>query len=356
MADVDPADKEQLGSVFVPNPNVKKATGPRRRFIPARTKYSGKDIIYLPAQLAGSLDHIKNPLLARRAMPHCEGAEGCPYPVTSYIRLPGTPREATQPACAEHTKGIQKWHASRGIDGLTVISATPKATKAYGVMKAKMHEEKLLYGASALLSGGLPMEEALNFGISGPAGRPKHNREKPQNVSLGGAPTMNDEEVKDYEAGRRKTRRESGTTVYDLVKTTEVKKGKHTVNNQNLPLGEGTGDIDKVVRMRKAGDPGWEAEAKRLNIHASLLEPFVPYSGKATGVRKEGVIPVAQHRLVPSKERLTKAIEEVGAEHAESRAELEAQNIQAAKQRKIESRKRGLELGASEARGIEGPK
>ena len=356
MADVDPAEKDQVGSVFVPNPNVKKNQGPRRRYIPARTEYRGKDIIQHPPQFAGSLTPAKNPLLNRKNMPRCEGAEGCSGPVTSYITLPGRPRESTEPACAEHTAGIKKWHADRGVDGLTVIDAKPSATYSYGVMKAKLHEERLLGTAGALhIGGGLPLHEVLDFGISGAPGRPEHNRE-PQGISTGSAPQMSDDEVAAYNKKRNRDRKQN-PTVYNLTKTTEVKMGNYKPSKSSTaPLGKGAGDIDKVYNMKKAGDPNWEAEAKRLNIHPTLLDPAPRYSGKATGVRKEGLLPWAPHRLVESKPRLTKAVDKLKEEHADQRVEDFMDNQQAKKQRQIESRKQGLAIGATEARAIESPK
>ena len=354
MADVDPAEKDQVGSVFVPNPNVKKNDGPRRRVIPARTEYRGKDIIQHPLQFAGSLTPAKNPLLNRKNLPPCEGAKGCPKPTTSYITLPNRPRESTQPACAEHTAGVKKWHADRGVSGLEIVDAKPSATYSYGVMKAKMNEEGLLYGAAALHDGGLPLHEVLDFGVSGNPGHPKHNRE-PQGISMGSAPQMSDDEVAAYNKKRNKDRKEK-PTVYNLTKTTEVKMGNYTPKSQNAPLGKGTGDIDKVFNMKKAGDPKWESEAERLNIHPTLLDPTPRYSGKATGVRKEGVIPVASHRIVESKPRLTKAVDKLKEEHADQRVEDFMDNQQAKKQRQIESRKQGLAIGTTEARAIESPK
>jgi len=354
MADVDPAEKDQVGSVFVPNPNVKKNQGPRRRLIPARTEYRGKDIIQHPPQFAGSLTPAKNPLLKRSNLPPCEGAETCPYPTTSYITLPGRPRESRQPACAKHTAGVKKWHADRGVSGLEIVDAKSSATHSYGVMKAKMNEEKLLGAAGALHSAGLPLEEVLNFGISGAPGHPTHNRE-PQGISMGSAPQMSDDEVAAYNKKRNKDRREN-PTVYNLTKTTEVKVGNYTPKSQNAPLGKGTGDIDKVFNMKKAGDPKWESEAKRLNIHPTLLDPAPRYSGKATGVRKEGLLPWAPHRLVESKPRLTKAVDKLKEEHADQRVEDFMDNQQAKKQRQIESRKQSLAIGTTEARAIESPK
>ena len=357
MADVDPTEKDQVGSVFVPNPNVKKNSLPRRRVIPARTEYRGKDIIQHPAQFAGSLEPAKNTLLNRREMPRCEGAEGCPRPTTSYVRLPGAPRESTYPACAVHTANVKKWHNDRGVPGLEVKDATSKSTYGYGVMKAKMKEEGLLYGAAALHSAGLPLEEVLNFGIEGAPGRPKHNRE-PQGISMGSAPQMSEEEAEAYKKKRNKDRKEKPTVYnFNLNRGTEVKMGNRPpAVSQNAPLGKGTGEIDRIFNMKKAGDPKWESEAKRLNIHPTLLEPTPRYSGKATGVRKEGIIPVAPHRLVRSEERTTKAVDKLTSEHIDETLEAFKDKKQAEKQRAIESRKKGLAIGVSEARAIEPPK
>jgi hypothetical protein len=355
VADVDATDRAALGGTYIPNKGTPKRS---RRIIPGYTEISDQDgtttISEHGPQVAGNIHHLTNPLLNRTAGMKCQanGPSGCEYPVTHFIRNKSRARESVLGMCTMH-KGKAVHDALNSGEDLEIERATPRRIQDVKKMQSIEAEKTNLKVAGALYLKGVPKEDALAFNQKKTPGRPAHRRGGATNVapSGSGAPLMNEVESAEYRDARleqnkgKKSPMEGIDTFLESrggpYSETEVKVGKKVPANEvdeDLPLGEGTGDIDHVLRLYRSGDPSWYSESKRLNIHPDLLQNKIPSPPSRT-VNAQDV-----DKLLYSErpERLTTAIKNVAEDQAEQVIEAHTQNKYAEKMRAIQSRRSAL--------------
>lgn len=392
VADVDATDKASLGSTFVPNPNQQPVQR-SRRLIPPRTEIktdaeNNTIIVNHPTSVVGTIDHITNPLLNRKAGMFCQykgghnvggtSSSNCPYPATHHVRDTARPRGSVLGLCTSHKAKVEQEAMQVGRD-LEVGKLTPKNTEEIKKVQSIDAEKTNWKVAATLSEQGVPTEDALAFNMPNTPGRPAHDRGG-QQPTMNTAPTMGDQEAADYNATRMREKkgRVSPLEGIDLFveprggagSETQVKPGKTApkVVEKDPPLGQGTGIIDTVHNMYKAGDSNWEALAQQHGIHRSSItgESFTPVVSKHNKAFMDKLLYTA------APERIDKAIRNVSEDQAEEVTTAYAQNAQAQKQRAIESRRRGIpgvkpgglpmrrnsafELGGNETKSIEPPK
>jgi hypothetical protein len=394
VADVDATDKASLGSTFVPNPNTQPVQR-SRRLIPERTtshvdSENNTIIVNHPASVIGTIDHLTNPLLNRKAGMFCQykgghnvggtSSSNCPYPATHHVRDTARPRGSVLGLCPSHKAKVEQEaiHAGRELE---VGKLTPKNTEEIKKVQSIDAEKTNWKVAATLNEQGVPTEDALAFNMPNTPGRPAHNRGD-QQPTVSTAPTMTDQDAADYNATRMRENKGKVSPMegIDLFleqrggagSETEVKPGKTAPKaaEKDLPLGQGTGIIDTVHNMYKAGDPNWEALAQKHGIsNEAVTNPNGMYRPQLNQHNK-----AFMDRLLytAAPERIDKAITNVSEDQAEEVTTAYAQNTQAQKQRSIEARRRGIpgvkpgglpmrrnsafELGGNETKGIEPPK
>jgi hypothetical protein len=387
VADVDATDKAALSSTVMPNPN-KKPVKRSRRLIPARfeeDKYDKKILISKPTSVVGTLDHITNPLLNRKSSMFCQykgghnvggtSSSNCPYPATHHVRDTARPRGSVLGLCTTHKAKVEH-EAIKAGRNLEVGKLTPKNTEEIKKVQS-IDAEKTNWKVAATLSDQrVPREDALDFNMANTPGGVAHNRKEEQPL-LGTAPTMSDQEAADYNATRLREKKGKTSPIegIDLFveprggagSETQVKMGKTTpkVTEKDAPIGQGTGIIDTVHNMYKAGDSNWESLAQQHGIHRSLI----------TGLgsrRKPSKSFTDKVLYTDAPERLDKAISKVSDEQSDEVISAYTDNAQAKKQRQVEMLRRGIpnvkpgglpmrrnsafELGGNETKGIEPPK
>jgi hypothetical protein len=367
---VDASDKAALGGTYVPNPN-KKAVKRARRVIPGSMEVTTSEDGNLNIQetapkIAGTLAHINNPLLHRKAGMSCQGmgrgtGGGCDYPVTDIVRNAARPRGSAIGLC-KNCLGKATHEAIKAGHELEVTKATARNIQDLKKVQSQEKERADLRVAGALLLKGNPEEEALSFNMKKTPGRPSHERAK-QGVTLGGAPRMSEEEsLEYYKNAQKKT-----PPVYEFKqKPSEVKVGNKgpKEKEEDLPLGEGSGIIDEVIRRYRAGDDSFYDLAKEHNI-TNLLYPRDVPTRPANRENLDKII------YTKTPERLQKAISNVSEDQAEQVTMASAQNALAAKQRAIQAKRAALpgsrpglpsrrntpfQLGSGENKGLPAPK
>lgn len=389
VSDVDATDKASLSSTFVPNPN-KSPVKRSRRLIPAwfeEDKDDKKLLISHPTSVVGTLDHITNPLLNRKSGMFCQykgghnvggtSSSNCPYPATHHVRDKARPRGSVLGLCTSHKAKVEHEAIQTG-NTLEVGKLTPKNTEEIKKVQAIDAEKTNWKVAATLHDRGVPVADALEHNMPNTPGRPAHDRSG--QPTLGTAPTMGDKEAADYNATRirEKKGKTSPLEGIDLFveprggagSETKIKMGKTTPKaiEKDLPIGQGTGIIDIVHNMYKAGDSNWESLAQQHGIHRSSItgEPFKPVAIKKNKAFSDKLL------YTDAPERLDKAITKVSEEQADVVIDAYTDNAQAKKQRQVERLRRGLpnvkpgglpmrrnsafELGSGETKGIEPPK
>jgi hypothetical protein len=362
IADVDATDKVALSSTVMPNPN-KKPVKRSRRLIPAWVedkpdpdpeREGQKLLINHPTSVVGTLDHITNPLLARKPSMDCQymGAHNvgstfsiCGYPATHHVRDTARPRGSVLGLCTTHKAKVEHEAIKTGRN-LEVGKLTPKNTEEIKKVQS-IDAEKTNWKVAATLSDqGVPREDALDFNMANSPGGVAHNRKEEQPL-LGTAPTMGDQEAADYNATRLREKKGKTSPIegIDLFveprggagSETQVKMGKTTpkTKEKDAPIGQGTGIIDTVHNMYKAGDSNWESLAQQHGIHRSLI----------TGLgsrRKPSKYFTDQVLYTEAPERLDKAISKVSDEQSDEVISAYTDNAQAKKQRQVEMLRRGI--------------
>ena len=389
VADVDPTDKASLSTTVVPNPN-KKSVKRSRTLIPARFEEDKDDkklLISQPPSVFGTLDHITNPLLTRKPSMECQYAGGhnvgtlgggnCRYPATHHVRDTLRPRGSVLGLCPTHKAKVEH-EAIKAGRTLEVGKLTPKNTEEIKKVQAIDAEKTNWKVAATLHDRGVPVEDALAFNMGNSPGGLSHNRSG--QPTLGTAPTMGDQEAADYNATRirEKKGKTSPLEGIDLFveprggagSETQIKMGKTTpkATEKDLPLGQGTGIIDTIHNMYKAGDSNWESLAQQHGIHRSLVTggPFKPVAIKKNKAFSDKLL------YTDAPERLDKAITKVSEEQAVVVIDAYTDDAQAKKQRQVEMLRRGIpnvkpgglpmrrnsafELGSGETKSIEPPK
>jgi hypothetical protein len=396
ISDVDASDKQALSSTFVPNPN-RKPVKRSRRLIPAwvedKPDPEDKDqkiLINHPTSVVGTIDHITNPLSNRKSSMFCQykgghnvggtSSSNCPYPATHHVRDTARPRGSVLGLCTSHKAKVEQEAIKAGRD-LEVGKLTPKNTEEIKKVQA-IDAEKTNWKVAATLSDrGVPTEDALAFNMPNTPGRPAHNRGEEQPL-LGTAPTMDDQEAADYNATRMRAKKGNVSPLegIDLFveprggagSETQIKMGKVSPNTveKDLPLGQGTGIIDTVHNMYKAGDSGWKNLAQQHGIsEETVTNPNGIYRPRL-GAHNKAFMDKILYTDAP--ERIDKAITNVSEEQAEEVVTAAHWNAAAKKQRQVEMLRRGIpnvkpgglpmrrnsafELGGNESKGIEPPK
>jgi hypothetical protein len=389
---VDATDAGALSSTYVPNPNQKPVER-SRRLIPPRTEVrtdseNNTIIVNHPASVVGSIAHLTNPLLNRTSGMFCQykgghnvggtSSSNCPYPATHHVRDTARPRGSVLGLCPSHKAKVEQEAIQAGRE-LEVGKLTPKNTEEIKKVQAIDAEKTNWKVAATLNEQGVPTEDALAFNMPKAPGRPAHNRGG-QQPSVSTTPQMNDQEAAEYNAARTRENKVSPMEGIDLFlekrggpgSETQVKPGNKTPKavEKDLPLGQGTGIIDDIHRMYKAGDSNWESLAQKHGISRNtIINPDAPYTPDA-GTHNKAFMDKLLYTAAP--ERITKAITNVSEDQAEQVQVAAAQNALANKQRSIEARRRGIpgvkpgglpmrrnsafELGGNETKGIEPPK
>jgi hypothetical protein len=392
VSSVDSTDAGALSSTYVPNPNTQPVQR-SRRLLPPRTEVktdteNNTVIVNHPASVVGTIDHITNPLLNRKSSMFCQykgghnvggtSSSNCPYPATHHVRDTSRPRGSVLGLCPSHKAKVEQQaiHAGRELE---VGKLTPKSTEEIKKVQAIDAEKTNWKVAATLSEQGVPTEDALAFNMPNTPGRPAHNRGG-QQPTLSTAPQMSEQEAADYKATRMRQNKDRVSPIegIDLFleqrggpgSETQVKPGNKApkVVEKDAPLGEGTGIIDTVHNMYKAGDSNWEALAQQHGIHRSAVtgESFTP----VVSSRNKDFMDKLLYTAAP--ERIDKAITNVSEDQAEQVTVAAAQNTLASKQRAIQQRRmmlpgstgKGLpmrrnsafELGGNETKGIEPPK
>ncbi|CAB4121993.1 hypothetical protein UFOVP27_35 [uncultured Caudovirales phage] len=391
VGSVDASDKESLSSTFVPNPNQKPVER-SRRLIPPRTEVKSDIdgntvIVNHPVSVVGTVAHINNPLLNRTSSMLCQykgghnvggtSSSNCAYPATHHVRDTSRPRGSVLGLCTSHKAKVEQEAIQAGRD-LEVGKLTPKNTEEIKKVQTQDAEKTNWKVAATLSEQGVPEEDALSFNMAKTPGRPAHKRGA-SGVSVSTAPQMDDQEAADYNAERIRNNKDRVSPLQDIDllvekrggpgSETKVKIGNKSpkVAEKDLPLGQGTGIIDAVHRMYKAGDSNWESVAAQHGIHRSSItgEPFNLVKFRPNKEFTDKLL------YTNAPERIDKAITNVSEDQSEQVTIAHAQNALANKQRSIEARRRGLpsskpglpmrrnssfELGGNENKSIEGPK
>lgn len=392
VSSVDATDAGALSSTYVPNPNQKPVQR-SRRLIPPRTEVktdpeNNTIIVNHPTAVVGTIDHITNPLLNRKGSMFCQykgghnvggtSSSNCPYPATHHVRDTSRPRGSVLGLCPSHKAKVEQEAMQAGRE-LEVGKLTPKNTEEIKKVQAIDAEKTNWKVAATLSEKGVPEEDALAFNMPNTPGRPAHNRGG-QQPSVSTAPLMGEQEAADYNATRMRANKDRVSPMegIDLFleqrggagSETTVKPGNKApkVVEKDPPLGQGTGIIDTVHNMYKAGDSNWESLAQQHGISRSSItgEPFTPVVSKHNKAFMDKLLYTA------APERIDKAISNVSQDQAEQVTVAAAQNALAQKQRSIEARRRGIpgvkpgglpmrrnsafELGGNETKGIEPPK
>jgi len=418
VSSVDAADRAALSDTYVPNPNQKpiKRT---RRIIPGTTRTSETpegqvNIEQIAPKVGGTVAHINNALIKRTSGMTCQvggghnvgavgssgGAGVCDYPATHYIRDTERPRGSVIGVCTQHKAKIEHEaiKAGRQPGDLEVGRLTPTNVGEIKLVQAQEAEKSNLKAAGALYMQGLvnetdengnkvtietlPKEDALALNMGKTPGRPVHRPARNNGgtvINVSSTSLMRPEEAEEYEGARKEANkgRVSPISSIDIDKRwrpdseTTVKMGNTApkVDDEDAPLGEGSGVIDEVLRRYRSGDQSWSNLAKEHNIHPDLLSGSLPspYSRRLNTSESDKLL------FTPEPERRDKATENVGADQAEQVVIAYNQNKLAAKQRAIQQRRmmlpgntpgKGLpmrrntpfELGQGENKGIEGPK
>lgn len=313
------------------------------RFIPSQNRISedeeGRTIIsQTPPAVARNVEHLKtlkSPMIHQGAGRKMKTGEvKCDYsdspdvhsgPATHFVRLPGVSREGVEAACDKHLRMAQERAAQQG-DTIHVQRIHPRQAEGFKVLRRVQEQEKLAGVQIALISQGVTGESAQ----FGPAQYKTTPQPKPF-PSLEGSTTPTDPNW-DPNAPTPRGKK----VIYDFPKrTTKVKIGTTEPEAYVSPelSDEEMSRLDPATRSmmrerRSRGVPAWGLKQ---------------YSSKNVAV-----MPMA---FVPKGERLTSAFGKL-AEEAAPKLEAEvSMSEQAAKQRKIESAKRGTEFKA----GIESP-
>lgn len=397
VADVDATDKVALSSSVMINPN-KQPVKRSRRLIPAwveeKPNPEDKDqkiLINHPTSVIGTIDHLTNPLLNRKAGMFCQykgghnvggtSSSNCPYPATHHIRDTARPRGSVLGLCPSHKAKVEHEAIQTGRE-LEIGKLTPSNTEEIKKVQS-IDAEKTNWKVAATLSDqGVPTEDALSHNMPNTPGRPAHNRVEQQPL-LGTAPTMGDQEAADYNATRKRENKDRVSPIegIDLFveprggagSETQVKPGKTIPKaaEKDLPLGQGTGIIDTAHNMYKAGDPNWESLAQQHGISKeAITNPNGMYRPQLNQHNK-AFMDKLLYTAAP--ERIDKAITNVSEDQAEKVTTAYELNAQAKKQRIIEARRQGkslpgskpglpmrrnsaFELGGNETKSIEPPK
>lgn len=391
---VDATDAGALSNTYVPNPNQKPVQR-SRRLIPPRTEVktdteNNTIIVNHPASVVGTIDHITNPLLNRKSGMFCQykgghnvggtSSSNCPYPATHHVRDTARPRGSVLGLCPSHKAKVEQEAMQAGRE-LEVGKLTPSNTEEIKKVQSIDAEKTNWKVAATLNEQGVPEEDALAFNMPKTPGRPAHNRGG-QQPSVSTAPLMSEQDAADYNATRLRQNqgRVSPMEGIDLFveprggagSETEVKPGKTAPKapEKDLPLGEGTGIIDDIHRMYKAGDANWEGLAQKHGISRNtIINPDGRYTPEP-GTHNKYFMDKLLYTAAP--ERMDKAISNVSQDQAEQVTVAAAQNALAQKQRSIEARRRGVpgvkpgglpmrrnsnfQLGGNETKGIEPPK
>ena len=392
VSSVDAADRAALSDTYVPNPNQKpiKRT---RRIIPGTTRTSETpegqvNIEQVGPKVGGTLAHIDNALLNRKPVMECQyeggnnvgslGGGNCRYPATHAIRDTSRPRGSVIGVCTAHKAKIEHEGMQSGRD-LEVTKLTPTMTQNIKKVQSQEAEKTNLKAAGALYTQGLPEEDALALNLAKNPGRPSHGKRGDTAINPSSTNLMSEQEAGEYEVSRQEANkgRVSPISTIDIDKRwrpaseTGVKMGTTTpkVDDEDAPLGEGSGVIDEVLRRYRSGDQSWSDLAKEHSIHPDLLSGSLPgpYSRRVNTSESDKLL------FTPEPERLDKAISNVSADQAEQVSISYNQNQQAARQRAIQQRRmtlpgntpgKGLpmrrntpfELGQGETKGIEDPR
>ena len=346
--EVDATDATSLGGAYIPN----KGTPDRsRRVIPGRVEIKnnleGVGIITQHApQIAGTLHHINNPLLNRTSTMPCQhngghnvggAGAGCEMPATDIVRNTSRPRSSAIAVCKTHLGKVTQEAINNGED-LEISKAHLKNIQDLKKVQSQEAEKSSLKVAGGLLlDGSVPYDDALLFNMGKKPGGQKVHKFGGEPEQPTATPMMNDEEAAAYHAERIKAKAGKEPTEYQLSsKPIEVKMGNKTPRQAEPPLGEGTGDIDHVLRLYRANDSSWSSEATRLGIHESQLQPQ-NVSGPKVGLRDSDKL-----LFTGAPERMTKALTNVGEDQQEDVIDAYSQNDQADKQRRIQARRAGL--------------
>lgn len=396
VSSVDAADREALSGTYVPNPN-KKPIKRTRRIIPGTQKINESPegittVENIGPKVGGSLAHINNALTKKTSGMDCQaygghnvgvvgGGGGCKYPATHYIRDTERPRGSVIGVCTQHKAKIEHEaiKAGRQPGDLEVGRLTPTNVGEIKLVQSQEAEKTNLKAVGALYTEGLPEEDSLALNLAKSPGRPSHGKRggllfDPKSSTR----LMGDEESAEYNSERLEANKGKGSIIsaIDIDKrwrpASEVKVGMGNVSpkteNEDAPLGEGSGVIDEVLRRYRSGDQSWMDLAKDHDIHPDLLSGSLPKPTTRSNVRESDKL-----LFTPEPERRDKAWENVGADQAEQVVIAYNQNQQASKQRALQQRRmmlpgntpgKGLpmrrntpfELGQNETKGIEGPK
>ena len=371
VADTDPTDKIALSSVFVPNPN-KKAVKRTRSIIPAQNEITTDDsgntlIIPHGPKVTGTLNHIHNPLLHRTSVMFCQGKgkNVCTYPATDAVRNTARPRGSAIGVC-KNCLGKMTHEAIKAGHDLEVTKLTPRNTQDLKKLQSQEAEKSNWKVAATLYEQKVPEEDALAFNMAKTPGRPAAPRGGYVPGVTGAGPIMNDEEAAAYNAERLRNKKDKKPTEYTFVQKPRVGKYKPPVKEEDAPIGEGSGTMDEVYRMHKAGDSNWISKAKEYGIHPNLItrnEPIKPVK------RNEAFMDTLLYTKSP--ERIDTAIQNVSEDQAEQVIQARAQNKMAQKARAIEAKRTALpstrpglpsrrttpfQIGSGENKGIESPR
>ena len=303
---------DEVPSTFVLNPN--------KRNKPQYVRHTSG------GGFTANLEHLKNPMLPRNSRINCEfsepGSHGHSGSATHFVQLAGVGREGSQAVCEKHARMLSTRAREKNDTEIKFSPISIRDVHPFKVLRAMQKATMNLAVESGLLFRGVPAidatvgREKLRLGPGAPEHRPEGSRPPGgfdsaatdvyspglQNMTLD-KPTFDN---KGKESGKmtlpKKQQKPMGIGKPKVPIINEEGYPVEDVEGPRIPIGEGAGHSDHVMRLFKAGNPSWESEAERLGVDkSSITSPHVqekPRRGFAPKGKSnkaiKGVFPLVQ--------------------------------------------------------------
>lgn len=274
-----------------------------------------------------NLEHLKNPMLPRNSRINCEfsepGSHGHSGSATHFVQLAGVGREGSQAVCEKHARMLSTRAREKNDTEIKFSPISIRDVHPFKVLRAMQKATMNLAAESGLLFRGVPAldatvgREKLRLGPGAPEHRPKgsvppagYEPTKIIDVKNPDLQNMTLEEPTPYKKndtpGRmtlpKKQQKPMGIGKPKAPIINEEGYPVEDVEGPRIPIGEGAGHSDHVMRLFKAGDPSWESEAERLGVDkSSITSPHIqekPRRGFAkkgeSNKARKGVFPLVQ--------------------------------------------------------------